>query len=389
MLPTTPRSILLEPAAQAVAAGYRVALACGGTAGHVYPALAVADLCRRDHGAATAFFVVPAEGLACRLVTAAGYEIEILDSLPFSGASARGKVAAVGRLARGIVGARQILRRRGAQLAIGFGGYASAAPLLAARSLGLRTAIHEANVTAGLTNRLLARLVDRVFTSFEPAASGLSSARAERTGTPLRREIVELATARRAAGAGARTPARVLVTGGSLGSPFLNREAPDLLGRIARRGVALAVRHQCGGWPARPIEEAYAQAGVSASVFSYLDDIPDAYAWADFAIACAGAGTVFELAAAGLPSLFIPLAKAAHDHQTRNAIAFSEACGGWWTAETGWQPEAWAARLAGLLADPHELAAAAARVLRFPVPGAAARVMAACDALMGAATASR
>src|SRR5260370_13986970 len=97
MLPTTPRSILLEPAAQAVAAGYRVALACGGTAGHVYPALAVAHLCRRDHGAATAFFVVPAEALACRLVTPAGYEVELPHSPPFCRAPARGPGAGRGR----------------------------------------------------------------------------------------------------------------------------------------------------------------------------------------------------------------------------------------------------------------------------------------------------
>jgi UDP-N-acetylglucosamine--N-acetylmuramyl-(pentapeptide) pyrophosphoryl-undecaprenol N-acetylglucosamine transferase len=381
-LPTKQRSTPPD-LAPAVASGYQVALACGGTAGHIYPALAVADHFRRARGAATVFFVVPAESLACRLVAEQGYELEVLESLPLAGASARGKLAAVGRLARGIAGARQILRRRGAQLAVGFGGYASAAPLLAARSLGLVTAIHEANVSAGLTNRLLARLVDRVFTSFEPVAAGLSLARTELTGTPLRREIVELAAARSAAGA--RTPARILVTGGSLGSPFLNREAPGLLGRIARRGVALAVRHQCGSRPAPPIEEAYARAGVSASVVSYIDDMPGAYAWADFAIACAGAGTVFELAAAGLPTLFIPLAGAAHDHQTRNAATFSAACGGWWAAETRWQPDAWAARLAALLADPHELAAAGARVLRFPVPGAAEKVMAACDALMGAA----
>jgi UDP-N-acetylglucosamine--N-acetylmuramyl-(pentapeptide) pyrophosphoryl-undecaprenol N-acetylglucosamine transferase len=388
-LPTKPTSGLLEPCPRAVGPAYRVALACGGTAGHVYPALAVADLFRRARGAATTFFVVPADGLAARLVAAHGHEIEVLDSLPLCGVPARAKITAVGRLARGIFGARQILRRRGADLAIGFGGYASAAPLLAARSLGLPTAIHEANVTAGLTNRLLARLVDRVFTSFEPAASGLPVARAERTGTPLRREIVELAAAKDAGAADPGRPARVFVTGGSLGSPFLNRHAPELLARVAGRGVALTVRHQCGSAPAQPIEDAYAAAGVPASVLSYVDDMPGAYGWADFAIACSGAGTVFELAAAGLPSLFIPLATAAHDHQTRNAMAFTEFFGGWWAAEAAWQPEAWAARLARLLADPREMAAAAARVRRFQVPAAAENVMAACDAMVAGAAVSR
>ncbi len=367
---------------QPTAPRHRLAIACGGTAGHVYPALVVADLWRRSRGEGAVFFVVPAQGLAARLVAAEGHPIEPLDSLPLLGASPGSQLKAVLCTARGVGRARRILAHRQAGLAVGFGGFATAAPLLAARCMGLGTAIHESNATAGLANRLLARLVDRVFTAFEPAAAGLPAARVERTGTPVRREILRLGAERRGAGTRGDRPAQILVTGGSLGSEFLNRRAPDLLARAARRGVALTVRHQCGDSPPAPIAAAYAAAGIAAAVDPYLDDMPGAYTWADFAIACAGAGTVFELAAAAVPSLFVPLAGAAHDHQTHNAAAFTAASAGWWAAEAGWQPEAWADRLAGLLADPAALDAAAARARRCVVPDAAERVLAACEDLL-------
>ncbi len=363
---------------------HRLAIACGGTAGHVYPALVVADLWRRSRGDDAVFFVVPAQGLAARLVVAEGHPLELLDSLPLLGASPGAQLQAMVRTARGVGHARRILKRRKAGLAVGFGGFATAAPLLAARSMGLGTAIHESNATAGLANRLLARLVDRVFTAFEPAAAGLPAARVERTGTPLRREILRLGEQRRGAVTRGERPAQILVTGGSLGSAFLNRHTSDLLARVALRGAPLTVRHQCGDSPAAPIAAAYAAAGIAATVEPYLDDMADAYTWADFAIACAGAGTVFELAAAAVPSLFVPLAGAAHDHQTHNAAAFTAASAGWWAAEAGWQPEEWAARLAGLLADPPALDAAAARARRCILPDAAERVLAACEDLLAA-----
>src|SRR5262249_36909279 len=154
-----------------------------------------------------------------------------------------------------------------------------------------------------------------------------------------RREILRVGRGRPAASARGDRPAQVLVTGGSLGSAFLNRCAPHLLARVASRGVPIAVRHQSGDWPAAPIAAAYAAAGIAAAGDPCLEDMPGAYEWADFPIASAGAGPLFELAAAGVPSWFVPLAAAAHDPQTHNAAAFTAASAGWWAAEASWHLE--------------------------------------------------
>lgn len=340
----------------------RVALAGGGTAGHVFPLLAVADAWRARRPEVELLFLGAVGGEECALAEAAGLVCVALPAAPLVGTGAGGLARALWCLTRGWRAARAVLAAHRIEAVLGSGGYVSAAPLLAARQLGLHTAILEPNVAPGLTNRVLGRLVDRVYLGHAAARARMPAARTLMTGIPVRPQVGAASAARRAV-----PRARVLVTGGSGGSPFLNREAPALLAALRERGGALAIHHQTGGGAAGAVAAAYAACGLDARVEPFIADMPAAYAAADVAITAAGAVTLAELVAAGLPALTVPLASAAADHQTANARAFAAAGHGRWVAEADWAREALADWLAETLhrrpATPPSAADAAAVIV--------------------------
>jgi UDP-N-acetylglucosamine--N-acetylmuramyl-(pentapeptide) pyrophosphoryl-undecaprenol N-acetylglucosamine transferase len=267
-------------------------------------------------------------------------------------------------------------------LVIGAGGYASAAALLAAKSLGLFTAIYEANTVPGLTNRLLGRFVDRVYLGCAAAGGAFPADRQLVTGNPLRPAIAALAEEERKAPHSEQRPLHLLVTGGSLGAAFLNQRGPELLQKMAERGLLLEVWHQVGGFAVEPVRAAYARAKIPAVVSSYIDDMVEAYRWADLAIARAGAGTIAELAASGLPALLVPLPRAPGDHQVANAQVFAATGGGWSIEEKNWGTEAVIERLANILRDETAWTAASRRARQFATPHATHAIIADCEALL-------
>ena len=357
----------------------RIGIAAGGTAGHVYPALAVAEAYRAAVPGVDILFLGTAAGAEARLVPAHGYRLATLSAAPFVNVGALGRVRSVAALVVGAAQARRVLRAQRVELVLGLGNYAAAGAVLGAWSLRLATVVHEANAVAGVANRLLGGLVDRVLLGFASAASAFPIGRAVVTGTPVSAAVRGVAGRRdepRAPG-----PARLLVLGGSRGSPFLNARLPEVVASVARRGVRLEVCHQTGPHDAYAVRGSYRRAGVVADARPYLDDVAAAYRWADLAIVCAGAGTLEELAVAALPALVVPLATAALDHQHANARAFAAATGTWWTREDTWHAEVVADRLAALATSPAERRAAAARIAAAARPRAAADVVAACEAL--------
>jgi UDP-N-acetylglucosamine--N-acetylmuramyl-(pentapeptide) pyrophosphoryl-undecaprenol N-acetylglucosamine transferase len=253
--------------------------------------------------------------------------------------------------------------------------------LLTARALGTRVVIHEANVVAGIANRLLAPFVHRVYLGCAEAAPAFPAARRLVTGHPVRADIAALA-------AEPRTPpdrqraVHVLVLSSTRGEGFLAVRAPGLLAALDRRGLAVEVLHQTGEVRADDVANAYRRAGVKATVTPYVDAIASAWRWADLVVARAGAGTVAEAAVAGVPALLVPLADAAGDHQAANAAAVAAAGAGLAVREADWNGEALAAQLAALLGDPARWSAAAAAARGRAVPDAAARIVADCEALM-------
>ncbi|MDX2167197.1 MAG: glycosyltransferase [Deltaproteobacteria bacterium] len=321
----------------------RVALAGGGTAGHVFPLLAVAAAYRARLPDVALLFLGAAGGDEGRLASEAGLECAALPAAPWFGVGPLGQLRAAWRVGSSRRAARALLTARGIELVVGSGGYVSAAPLLAARQLGLATAIIEPNIAPGLTNRLLGRLVDRVYLGSAAAAAHFGAAQRLVTGVPVRPDLAAPATARRAG------PPRLLVTGGSGGSAFLNRAAPALLAALQGRVGPLAVHHQSGSGDPQAVAAAYAGLGIAAQVEPFIADMPGAYAWADAAVAAAGAVTLAELAAVGLPALVVPLSTASEDHQTANARAFAAAGHGHWCGEADWDRDALAAWLASAL----------------------------------------
>lgn len=362
--------------------GPGVVLVGGGTAGHVSPALAIAEALQQSFDAIDLCFIGTAEGIESRLVPSSGYRLETVHGAPLYRVGWGEKLRAVWSLCRGIIQARRVLRSSGAKLVIGFGGYVTAGTLLAAWSLGLRTAIHEANILPGLTNKLLGRFVDRVYLGFETAAGSFPKGRTLVSGNPIRQDIASLIGQEREAPRADSRPLHILVTGGSEASLFLNENVPAVLQRVAQRGLELEVRHQVGEFDLKSVQAAYANAGITAKVDSYISDMSEAYRWADFAITRGGAITIAELAATGLPALLVPLPNAAGDHQAVNAWAVEKAGGGWWVREAHWHDDEVADRMTAFLTNREAWQMASNNVRRLAAPDAAQKLVADCKLLM-------
>jgi len=297
------------------------------------------------------------------------------------GESLLGRARTVGNLGGSVYSARKLLRAVQAEMVIGLGGYASVPVLIAARSLGLHTAIHECNASPGLANRLLGRIVDRVYLGFEAAAAEFRSQRTVVTGNPVRSDVASLVKEKHEPPCRER-PVRILITGGSQGSAFLNHQAPALLRRLMDHDFSLEVRHQSGEDQLALVRGVYKRVGLTALVTTFIDDIAEAYRWADFAITCAGAATLSELAIAGLPALLVPLSSAARDHQTSNAAAFASAAGLCWVNEAAWQPEVLVSKIGALLSHHGQWLQASELLREAAKPYADDALVAGCEAAM-------
>ncbi len=291
-----------------------VVVMAGGTGGHVFPALAVADVLRQR--GCTVSWLGTRNGIEARLVPAAGIEVDWIDIGGLRGNGLRGWLSAPWRLWNAVRQALLALRRRQPVVVLGLGGFVAGPGGLAARWAKIPLVIHEQNAVAGLTNRALALIAQRVLAAFPTAFSG---GQAVVTGNPVRTEIAALpAPALRFAGR--KGPARLFVFGGSQGAQVLNRLLPAAIGQLAVEERPSVV-HQAGRGADRlaQVQAAYAAAAVTVEVVEFIDDMASEYAKADLVVCRAGALTVSELAAAGVGAVLLPLSTAVDDHQTANA----------------------------------------------------------------------
>lgn len=352
----------------------------GGTGGHVYPALAVADELRSRGW--DVFWLGTRHGLEARVVPAAG-----IDMVWVSMGGVRGK----GVLRKLLLPAtllvafwqslRAILQRR-PDVVLGMGGYTAFPGGMIASLLNRPLAIHEQNSVGGLTNRVLACLADRVLTAFPQAFSGdrdkpipCRRVETEWVGNPVRADIAGVATAHRAGRTG---PLRLLVVGGSLGAQALNELVPSALALLPADRRPQVV-HQSGRQHVDALRANYTAAGVAADVREYIEDMAAEYRACDFAICRAGAMTVAELACAGVPAVLVPFPHAVDDHQTGNARFLSEAGAGWLMPQRELTAEALAALIGGL--DRGTLATMSAKAAALAKPDATRRVADICEAL--------
>ena len=282
----------------------------GGTGGHIFPGLAVADYVR-DQGWRVVWLGNPT-GMEARLVPARGYELAPLNFTALRGKGPLRKMLLPFKLVSALWQAKRALARIRPDVVLGMGGFVSFPGGLMAALTRRPLVVHEQNSVAGLANRVLARVANRVLTGF-PGTLG----RAEWCGNPLRAEIAGLAepAQRFKDRAGAL---RLLVLGGSLGATALNETVPQALALLPEAERPQVV-HQSGERHLEALERNYGAAGVKAECVAFIEDMAGAYAWADLVICRAGALTIAELAAAGVASILIPFPHAVDDHQSGNA----------------------------------------------------------------------
>jgi UDP-N-acetylglucosamine--N-acetylmuramyl-(pentapeptide) pyrophosphoryl-undecaprenol N-acetylglucosamine transferase len=305
----------------------RVLIAAGGTGGHIYPGIAVAQEIRRRDANAKVRFVGTARGLESRLVPQAGFELTLIDSSGLKNVSLAARVRGLAMLPKSFLSTRSLLREFKPDVVVGAGGYVSGPVVLTAALTKRPTLVMESNALPGWTNRVLARFVDRAAVSFEEALPFFRG-KAVVTGNPVRREFFEIPKK-------TRNPNEfsILVFGGSQGARAINEAMIASLSILKSCPVGLRVKHQTGPSDFERVEAAYRDAGwitdagirqadsLSYDVRSYIDNMVDDFAKADLVICRAGATTTAELIAAGKAALMIPFPFAADDHQRKNAEA--------------------------------------------------------------------
>jgi UDP-N-acetylglucosamine--N-acetylmuramyl-(pentapeptide) pyrophosphoryl-undecaprenol N-acetylglucosamine transferase len=352
-----------------------VLIAGGGTGGHLFPGLAVADVLR-DRGVRVAF-VGTAGGIEARVVPAQGYDLHLVPGAPLRGGGGARLVRGLRAAVQGTRAARALVRELAPAVVLGVGGYASVAGVLAARLAGVPTVLQEQNALPGLANRLLGRVADHVCLGFAAAASYFPAASAAHTGNPIRAAVLATPAVPHVDRLG------LLAFGGSQGARRINEAMVAAVPRLLARGARLDVRHQTGAADLDSTRAAYAAAGAPAAVEAFIDDMGAAYAAAHVVVARAGAMSCAELAARGLPAVLVPYPYAAGDHQRRNAEALVAAGAARMILDRVLDGERLATELAALVDDEPRRLRMAAHAASLGRPDAAARVADACLRLAG------
>ena len=293
----------------------RIMIMAGGTGGHVFPALAVAEELRQQ--GAEVVWLGTRRGLEARVVPQAGFDIEWLT---VAGLRHKGVVSwllAPFTIARAMLQSMVVILQRRPMVVLGMGGYATGPGGLVSWLLRIPLLIHEQNAVAGMTNRLLSHIATMVLAAFPGTFP--SRVKPQVVGNPVRSTLTHM-TAPRQRMQGRSGPLRLLVIGGSLGAQVLNETVPRALARMAPHGRP-QVWHQTGERHIDTTTEHYRQADIEvARIEPFIDDMAEAYGWADIVICRAGALTVTELASAGVGAILVPYPHAVDDHQTRNAL---------------------------------------------------------------------
>jgi UDP-N-acetylglucosamine--N-acetylmuramyl-(pentapeptide) pyrophosphoryl-undecaprenol N-acetylglucosamine transferase len=297
--------------------GNRIVIMAGGTGGHVFPALAVAQTLIEKGWQVS--WLGTQKGLESRVVPEQGIEIDWLSVAGVRGKGWLSKITAVLLLVKACIQALKILRRRKPDVVLGMGGFVAGPGGVMAKLLGIPLIIHEQNRVPGTTNRLLARMANQVLEAFPGSFN--KKMNATFTGNPLRKQFIGCAEHKEA-----HQGVNILIVGGSQGAKILNEVVPEAL--AALDSGALQIKHQTGTAMQDQVERRYKALGLNAEVRAFIEDMMSAYQWADLVICRSGAMTVSEVAAAGVPAIFIPLPNAIDDHQTANARYLTDAGAG-------------------------------------------------------------
>jgi len=326
----------------------KLLIAGGGTGGHVFPALAIAQEWLSRGNEREVVLVGTEHGIEMKLVPQAGLPLETLRVAGLKGKGGTTLVKNIAMLAPAMLDAWRVLRKHNPVAAFGVGGYA-AGPMMVATWLGrVPNVIFEPNAEPGFTNKVLARISTRIATGYEISAREWGK-KAIVTGCPVRTEFFSITSPRLG------RPFRLLVTGGSQGALPINRAFVDAMDRLAARKSELAIAHQTGERDYNAVRTAYARREIHAEVLPFLTNMAERFAWADMIVCRAGAITAAEIAAAGRAAIFIPFGRATDGHQLRNAQEMSRAGAGRLISETELTAEKLTTEIFSLLDQPQEI----------------------------------
>lgn len=335
----------------------RLLIAGGGTGGHLFPGMAVAEEFLARDPANEVLFVGTERGIEARAVPAAGYRLELVTAAGIRGKGPFSQLKGAAMMLYGYAQSRRILKKFHPDMVLGVGGYASLPMVLAAKGMQIPRYIHEQNAIPGMTNKVLARFADRVFITLEESAGFFPKDATQVTGNPLRRQILNMVAADRRAPSSAAPGQtfRLFVFGGSQGAHAINTAMIAALPHLADLSGRLEICHQTGENDCAEVCAAYGDSGIPASVEAFISDMAAEYHKADLIICRAGATTIAEVTACGKACLFIPFPHAVDDHQRRNAEALLKKQACFMLLERELSGERLATTIRGLMNDPETL----------------------------------
>ena len=298
----------------------KLVISAGGTGGHIFPGIAVAESLMAESTGNSAVFIGTPYGLEKSIIPNAGFKLHLIEAHQFLGRSVVHKAVTLLRIAKGIIMCLKILKMEKPDAILGMGGFTSVPVILAGKMLGIPCFIHEQNVEPGLANKLLSRMTRTVFVSFDETASKMPPGRAVHSGNPLRQKLRRIE--------GIKDPASfgIFVFGGSRGAKSINDAVVSLLPFLADY-KNVAIYHQTGTEDLDRIREVYSKTSVAHDVFAFTNEMEKYYALSDVIISRAGATTIFELAFFRKAAILIPYPYSAGNHQWQNA-AYVERQGG-------------------------------------------------------------
>jgi UDP-N-acetylglucosamine--N-acetylmuramyl-(pentapeptide) pyrophosphoryl-undecaprenol N-acetylglucosamine transferase len=364
----------------AARSGPHIVVAGGGTGGHLFPGIAIAEAFQAAEIGCRVLFVGTGRPLEAKVIPAAGFAHRTIRIEGIKGRGARGLAAALLKMPGALVQSLAILRRFDAHLVVGVGSYAAGPVILAARLLRTPVVLHEQNSVAGITNRLLAPFASRIYLSFETSRSSFAAHKTVVSGNPVRRSILAAAATGDPADAAAH-PFTVLILGGSQGARSINEAVMGALDRFGKRGD-LRFIHQTGAADEERVRAAYAAHGLVADVRAFITAMGRAYGQADLILCRAGATTVAEITALGKAAVLIPYPYAADNHQLLNARSLQRQGAAEVLLESDLNGSAVFAVIDRLRCRPRQLRDLGAAAARLGRPAAARAIVADCQRLL-------
>ncbi len=344
----------------------KVLIAAGGTGGHIYPGIAIANEIMGRNAGSEVMFVGTARGLEKRLVPENGFQLALINSAGLKNVGFRGKLKGMMVLPRSFWEARKIIREFVPDVVVGAGGYVSGPVVMMAHFMKVPTLIMDSNALPGFTNRRLAKYVDKAALTFEAALPFFGN-KGVVTGNPVRSEFFDISDSK------PDMPVNILIFGGSQGARAINNAMIDALPLLADRRGEIRITHQTGEAQYEEVRAAYAENGwEDVLVRAYISNMVEAFEAANLLISRAGATTCAEVAAAGRAALMIPLPTAADDHQRKNAEAMANSGAGRMILQAELSGDRLASEILDLLEDPIVLVNLGAAARRLARPDAAA-----------------